>query len=321
MNKKNMENETTENKKISEIIGKKEERNNPNLLPITILIAAVMVSGALIYSAQQGGKQTDTQASANAKEFTDLEKEVLPKNVIIPAEWGDLGAKLVKSGAIDEKKMEAIYESRGGFSDEYRKLLLGDKNGKIVITRENAGYWLNLLWAFGLANKNEILEKGEMSDPQNGGAGNFASTGGWNIAKGNPMEHYSKHTFIVLTKEQQTLVDKVSRNIYRPCCGNSVHFPDCNHGMAMLGLLELMASQNMSEQDMYKTALTVNSYWFPDTYITIAKYMKDKGTSWKDVSPKEMLGANYSSATGFQKISAQVVKPTGQGAGGPGCGV
>ena len=87
------------------------------------------------------------------------------------------------------------------------------------------------------------------------------------------MDHYNRHIFFKLTPEQQALVDKVSRGIYRPCCNNSTHFPDCNHGMAMLGFLELMASQGVSEQDMWKAALAVNSYWFPDTYINIATYI------------------------------------------------
>src|SRR3989338_1454430 len=141
-----------------------------------------------------------------------------------------------------------------------------------------------------------------MMDPRYGGAGNFASTGGWTLAKGDAMEHYNMHALIALTAEQQKLVDKVSRGIFRPCCGNSTHFPDCNHGMAMLGLLELMASQGVSEEDMWKTALTVNSYWFPDTYLTIASYMKNKGVEWKNVNPQEILGVNYSGAAGFQNI-------------------
>src|SRR3989344_1353776 len=97
-----------------------------------------------------------------------------------------------------------------------------------------AGYLLNLLWAFGLANKNPILEDAsEMMNPGYGGAGNFASTGGWTVAKGNAMGHYNMYALVTLSPEQQALVDRVSRNIYRPCCGNSTHFPDCNHGMAM----------------------------------------------------------------------------------------
>ncbi|HEY4525513.1 MAG TPA: hypothetical protein VJL32_00245, partial [Candidatus Paceibacterota bacterium] len=123
-----------------------------------------------------------------------------------------------------------------------------------------------------------------------------------------------------LTSEQQALVDKVSRGIYRPCCGNSTHFPDCNHGMAMLGLLELMASQGVNEQDMYAAALAANSYWFPDTYITIATYMENKGVEWKNVNPQEVLGAYYSSASGYARIASQVTAPNSS-QGGSGCGV
>jgi len=85
----------------------------------------------------------------------------------------------------------------------------------------------------------------------------------------------------------------------------------------MLGLLELMASQGVSESDMYKTALAVNSYWFPDTYLIIAKYLKEKkNINWEDADPKEILGSNYSSASGYQNILSQVVLPVnnqGQG--------
>ena len=240
--------------------------------------------------------------------------------VVLPASWGNLGAQLVNSGTIDADKFKAIYEQRGAFTDEYKNLLLGNNNGQIKITRENSSYYLNLFWALGLANENPILLNGPMMDKQYGGAGNFASTGGWTVAKGNAMDHYSKHKFFNLTKEQQALVEKVSKGIYRPCCGNSTYFPDCNHGMAMLGLLELMASQGVSEQNMWKTALVVNSYWFPDTYLTIATYMKDKGVDWKNVNPQEMLGASYYSAQGYQNIASQVVQP-GQQRGGNSCGI
>ena len=142
-----------------------------------------------------------------------------------------------------------MYGERGAFTAEYDNLLTGRSDGALAMTEENAGYILNLFWALGLANKNPILEdKAEMMNPAYGGAGNFASTGGWTLAKGNAMNHYGKHALIALTLEQQELVDRVSQNIYRPCCGNSAHFPDCNHGLAMLGLLELMASQGVSEK-------------------------------------------------------------------------
>ena len=71
---------------------------------------------------------------------------------------------------------------------------------------------------------------------------------------------------------------------------------------------------------MYKAALAVNSYWFPDTYLTIAMYMQNKNVAWEDVSSKEMLGADYSSGAGFQNISSQVSAPSDSDGGG-GCGV
>jgi len=294
-------------------------------VPISIVAVGVMIAGAILFNganlpgqtsgAKKSGPGT-TAAIASANE-----EQVLPsEGVVLPVTWGDLGAKLVSVGAIDADKFKAVYDQRGAFTDEYKNLLLGQNDGKLKITNENAGYLLNLLWALGLASKNPILESGEMTNPAYGGAGNFASTGGWTIAQGNAMDHYSKHKFFDLTSDQQALVDKVSRGIYRPCCGNSTHFPDCNHGMAMLGLLELMASQGVSEQDMWKAALAVNSYWFPDTYLTIAAYMKGKGIEWKDVNPQEMLGINYSSAQGYARISAQVSQPQQQ-RGGSGCGV
>ena len=136
---------------------------------------------------------------------------------------------------IDKTKFEALYAERGGLSEDGKKLAYASNNGNITITNENAGEILNLLWALGLSNKNEILEQGPMSNPEYGGAEKFASTGGWTLADGDPMNHFSNHQFITLTKEQQELVLKVAQNIYRPCCDNPTYFPDCNHGMAMLG--------------------------------------------------------------------------------------
>jgi hypothetical protein len=40
--------------------------------------------------------------------------------------------------------------------------------------------------------------------------------------------------------------------------------------------------------------------------------MQNKGVAWKDVSAKEILGANYSSSSGYQN-SAQVTQPPQSG--------
>ncbi len=256
------------------------------------------------------------------QDSADLEKAVLPSGgVTLPVRWGDLGKQMIEAGVIDQEKFESLYARRGGLDEDAEKLLYGTNNGKLRIDEQNSGFLLNLLWAFGLANQNGILEEGPIQDLKYGGdASRFASTGGWSLAKGDVMNHYSKHPFIVLTTEQQNLVERVSQNIYRPCCGNSTYFPDCNHGMAMLGLLELLASQGIGEKEMYEVALQVNSYWFPDTYLTIAKYFEKRGVEWGDVNPKEILGSAYSSAQGYRQILAEIVPPQSRNSGG-GCGI
>lgn len=294
------------------------------LIPASIVISAALLSGAWVYSLGEKEQQRVLPAQISATQKTAasaLQEKVLPsQGVELPVVWGNLGAKLTSAGVIDADKFKAIYEQRGGLTDEQQALLVGQNNGKLRITNDNAGYLLNMFWALGLANKNKILDSGEMMDPAYGGAQNFASTGGWTIAKGSTMDHYSRHMFVALTADQQALVDKVSRGIYRPCCGNSAHFPDCNHGMAMLGFLELAASQGVGEQDMWKAALAVNAYWFPDTYLTIATYMSNKGVDWGDVNAQEMLGAEFSGAQGYRNIAAQVVTPARSQNGG-GCGL
>ncbi|MBI2612386.1 hypothetical protein HYW59_01050 [Candidatus Kaiserbacteria bacterium] len=251
-----------------------------------------------------------------------LDADVIPKEgVELPVVWGDLGRQLVGSGAIDRGKWMELYlpaeasaQAGGKLTEEEKRLLDGTSPEKLRITHENASYLLNLFWAFGLANKNPILEdKTEMMNPDYGGAGGFASTGGWTLSDGDAMNHYGTHALVRLTAEQQALVEKISRGVYRPCCDNSTHFPDCNHGMAMLGLLELMASQGASEEEMWDAALAVNSYWFTDTYQTIALYKKQKGVEWSDVNPQEVLGYDYSSASGFARVAAEVAPRSGNG--------
>lgn len=299
--------------------------------PVSVAFSSLMIAGAWVYAARlndtprtvgtslERGLQNSPTAEEQGVSEIDEEKVLPSAGVELPFTWGDLGAQLMRAGVIDGEKFEALYAQRGGLPQDMKALLYDADNGKVRMTNENAQVLLNIAWALGIGNKNEILEKGPMSDTQYGGAGNFASTGGWSLAKGDAMQHYSKHNFITLTAAQQALVEKTAKGIYRPCCGNSVHFPDCNHGMAMLGLLELMASQGVGEQDMMRAALVINSYWFPDTYLTIAKFLAQKGIAWDSVDPAQVLGANFSSSQGYQQILSQV--GPAQSKGGGGCGV
>lgn len=149
--------------------------------------------------------------------------------------------------------------------------------------------------------------------------GNYASTGGWTLGSKAATELFNSERLIDLTLEQDELVRQVAEGIFRPCCGNHTAYPDCNHGMAVLGLLELMASQGVAEDELYRAALAFNRYAFPSQYTVLATYFLSEGTPWADVDAATVLGAGYSSARGFQQILAQVQPPEASSRGSGGC--
>lgn len=179
---------------------------------------------------------------------------------------------------------------------------------------------VNTLWALGLVQKSKVLDAGPMRTGGNPTA-NFASTAGWTLGTKPAMELYSSATIIPLTEEQQELVKKIAENVFRPCCGNSTAFPDCNHGMAALGYIEWAVYNGLPENQIYKDLLAFNSFWFPQNYVDMAVYFDKQGTKWKDVDPKSALSANYSSAQGAQRIKQAVQSVPGVSSQGGGCGV
>lgn len=315
-----------EKQKIGE--GKEEEKHTEHnyLLPASIILSALIIVLAWVYKAGFKTRVSSEQAITSVQKGRAFGAPISGGSVQkaeLPAVWGNLGARMVESGIIDRARFEALYAGRGGLTEE-EKQFLREGNGKLAVTRENSGFVLNLLWALGLGNKNKILKEGPMTDVRYGGAERFASTGGWTLAKDDPaadsrqvtMSHYAAHSFIMLTPAEQAMVERVSRNIHRPCCDNSAYFPDCNHGMAMLGLLELMASQGVSEREMYKTALQVNAFWFPEQYATIARYLESRGLVPQLVDPKEILSKEYSSASGYRRIASLVPRVEERSGGG-----
>lgn len=312
----NMENENLN--QIIEDTPKTEPAKKDYLLPASIFVSTIVLAAAWIYAA--GLESQKNQGKTNQPQ-TETGRDAL-EQITLPVRWGDLGRKMIEAGVYDKERLFALYAGRGGVSAEDAKLVDGIVVGELKVNEKNAGLLLNLLWALGLSNKNEILENGPMTDSRYGGAERFASTGGWTLAKGGAMSHYSKHAFATLTAAQQALVERVSKNIYRPCCDNATYFPDCNHGMAMLGLLELMASQGATEAQMYKAALALNSYWFPEQYGTIARYLESKGIPPQSAVPKEILGAAYSSGSGFRRIASMTPpEPESDKRQNGGCGV
>lgn len=236
-----------------------------------------------------------------------LASQVNPaEGLAFKAKYGDIGPQLLASGAIDEDKFAAAYE-RGGdpLTVEQQGILTGGSDEEIVINRQNAHFLLNFFWALGLVNENPILEEGPMVTYSEGEIGRFASTGGWSLGTKAPTELYSSAQIISLTPEQQELVETVAAGVFRPCCNNPTIFPDCNHGMAMLGLLELLASNGAGEEELFQAAKSANAFWFPQQMLEVATYFQAvKSVDFADLDPRVAVGSTYFSGSGFQSVNA-----------------
>ncbi|MCL4338087.1 hypothetical protein M1271_00175 [Patescibacteria group bacterium] len=278
-----------------------------SVILITILIpsfiARTQIAGISIFP-----KPQPTPSPDPAKIQALVTKEVLPDKLDLGVSIGDTVIKMIKDGAIDKDKLLQVYSGQNNsLTTNEKQLLDNPDNGKLTVTPQNASFILNLLWPLGISNKTAVLAKGPMGTQYKNDVGNFASTGGWTLGKIPGEELFNKFNLIQLTPQQEQEITEISQNIYRPCCGNSTYFPDCNHGAAMLGFLELAVSQEMPKDEIYKKALVLNSYWFPQTYVENALYFKtQKGISWDKVDPKVVLGANYSSGTGFAQIDKEL---------------
>ena len=150
---------------------------------------------------------------------------------------------------------------------------------------------------------------------------NFASTGGWTLGKLPATSYLGSFHIVDLSQEQQQKIAEIAQNVYRPCCGNSTWFPDCNHGMAALGAIELMVANGISEDEIYKNLLVLNSYWFTSTYVELATYFKEQGEDWDQVDAKLVLGQEYSSAQGYQATRQKIKSLPQPAQGGCSCGV
>jgi hypothetical protein len=251
----------------------------------------------------------------------------LPDHYSLPVSYEDIGPQLLASGAIDYDRFVQVYDEAGQpLTQAQQEILTQGSAAPIVITRENAYFLLNFFWALGLVNQNVILTEGPMM--QYGGPEqieNFASTGGWTLAAKPMTDLYASTPIITLTPEQQARLEEVASAVYRPCCNNPTAFPDCNHGMAMLGLLELMASQNATVEEMFTATKYVNAFWFPQQTVEVALLFKNvKGQDFIEADAREFVGPGVFSASGFQAVHQWLAKnnlleqvPNG----GNGCGV
>lgn len=266
----------------------KNNKTLPQLLVVAVFLALVFL----------------TPLSKRRELLVSVERLNRPQQVAktLVLSFGDRVKQLVDTGVIDKEKFLALYASRGGVSPEVTGLLDGTRSD-VRLSEKNAGELLNILWAIGLGNDSVVLKQGTMQDPRYGGAGGFASTGGWTLARGEAMAHYAMHHFVALTPVQELLVKKVADLVYRPCCDNPTSFPDCNHGMAMLGALELFAAQGASEEELFEDAHALNRAWFSDKYEHLATYAAQKGVI---LSARDMVSEAYMSGSGHARVMKEM---------------
>ncbi|VAW14294.1 hypothetical protein MNBD_BACTEROID05-1198, partial [hydrothermal vent metagenome] len=220
-------------------------------------------------------------------------EEVTPKaGFKTDVKWGGIVKKMVEEGVLDPVKLENILTKRYGqeMKPEWRAVLAG-KDADLEINNDNAVFMMYLLWTLAKHNENQILFDSPF-------AKYFTS---YDIGVGRAG--YGDTKLLLLTPAQQKVAKEVAENANRPCCNNSTAAPDCSHGYSALGLVELMASQNFSKDEIFDVFVKFNSFWFPETYVKNAMYFKAvEGTDWVDVDKELVAGAGYSSLSGSYKV-------------------
>lgn len=291
-----------------QVLNKKIFSKNSVIIFITAIFIVVSFFAFAFYAYNRAHPSLKEQIALNPKDksaiLLELEKKVInKKGFTLKIRWGNLGRKMIEDGVISKDKLAKALNIKGDFPKSFDKYFTSEQNG-IELNNQTQQFWLYVLWGLGLSNKNEILENGPMSD--GGNAYIYSSTAGWGIGDKDISSLYSNFSYIRLSSSQQKMVKEIADSVYRPCCNNPASFPDCNHGMADLALIELMASQNFSADDIYKTLLAFNTYWFSRTFLDSAYYLESKGRDYNSVSPKELLSKTYLSASGYRATFKKV---------------
>jgi hypothetical protein len=274
-----------------------------------------LISGEFLFSTPSGSYPLYDKAASHVLPKDGFQSRIALNDSIL---------KLVEYGVIDRGKFFALYGRRGPHLAEFAEVLSKPSDRPIRLTAANATSYVDLLWPVGLAT--HMASNAE--SPLYGSPVIYASTGGWTLGREESgVVYFDKFPIVRLTPEQERRVVRIAKTTYRPCCDNSTFFQDCNHGSALLGLLQLGASQDLSRRELYQEALAFNAFWFPDNYVQTALFFKVvRKTEWADVDPRLVLSFDYSAGGPWQQnVAARVEAIHGlvppAPSGGEGCGV
>ncbi|GEM_PF-530037 len=290
---------------VADITDTQSVPSSPKAISLTRFFPAIMVFGLALLAYQitavlggvglSPGTVSDNILITQDGEKIDIDQvieEVTPQaGFSTNVRWGDVVPKMIESGALDPVALENILVKRYGqtMKPEWQAVLAGE-DLTLSIDNENAVFMMYMLWALAKHNENQILADSPL-------AKYFTN---YDIGVGRAG--YNDTPLLALNPEQQALAKRVSENAYRPCCGNSTAAPDCSHGYSALGLIQLMAAQDFSEQEIFETFVQFNSFWFPETYIKTALYFQiTEGKTWSEVDKELIAGAEYSTLRGSYK--------------------
>lgn len=268
---------------------KNHEQAIYTLLGITIVMFIYQITplfgiAGAVSAAAPAGHGMDTN---------NIISQVLPEQgFTLDATWGTTVSDMVDAGVLDPVKLESILTRRYGqeMKPEWTAILNGE-DAQLSIDAENSVFMMYLLWTLGKHNDNSILRESRIA--------NYFD----NYDIGVGRAGYSDVLLFSLTPEQQDLATEISMNSYRPCCGNPAGVPDCSHGFAALGLIELMAAQGYEKDEIYDSFIKINSFWFPSTYIQNALFFQiTEGKSWDETDDELMAGKEFSSIAGSRSV-------------------
>jgi hypothetical protein len=135
--------------------------------------------------------------------------------------------------------------------------------------------------------------------------GQYASTGGWRLGRKPPLALYAAAPLVNLTATQQARLKDVTDGVYRPCCDNPTSFPDCNHGMAMLALLEILAAHDVGTEQMFTAAKVANQFWYPKETLHLAVYIEaTQGVEYAQADARQAMGLETFSISGYRRVQA-----------------
>ena len=265
--------------------------------------------------------------SDNVINQTLLAAQVIPATgYALPFKSGNNIHKLVETGALNISNLSIILNnSKQPLTPVEEEILNGTYNGYIQFNSTNSEFVQLALWSLGINNNDTIINKGQIINasvpyadqinsnaslkqkvtPQYVASHYFASTGGYGSLGKLQLGELN---IINLTSQQQALMYDVATHSYRPCCDNPTAFPDCNHGAAALGLIELLASQNANQTQMFSAIKYFYQYQFPQQYAEIAAYFDIHGENYSQINSSEIMSFSFSSYSGFSSVNQYLIK-------------